>query len=100
MSPAWNNHKEGLRTKTTDSPKVYLLWHVHHQAEGEGEIRHFVDPDDFWADEEAGDGVKLLGTYSSREAAQNRIERARKLPGFREEPNCFHVDEYVVDEDE
>ncbi|MYZ33946.1 MULTISPECIES: hypothetical protein [unclassified Streptomyces] len=80
--------------------KVYLLWHVHHRAVEGAEVRHFVEPDDFWADEEAGDDVKLLGTYSSREAARDRIERARKLSGFHEEPNCFYVDESVVDKDE
>lgn len=79
--------------------KVYLLWHVHHLAEEDGRIRHFVDPDDFWADEEGGDDVKHLGTYSSREAAQARIERARTLPGFSEEPDCFYIEESVVDED-
>ncbi|THA80273.1 hypothetical protein [Streptomyces sp. A0592] len=80
--------------------KVYLLWHVHHYPqEGEG-AGHFVEPDDFWADEQAGDDVKLLGTYSTREAARDRIERARLLPGFREEPTCFYVEESVVDQDE
>ena len=79
--------------------KVYLLWHVHHQAEEDGVIRHFTEPDDFWSDEEAGDDVKHLGTYSSRDAAQRRIERARLLPGFADEPNCFYIEEAVIDED-
>lgn len=83
-----------------DPLKVYLLWHVHHQVGDEAEIRHFEGPDDFWADEEAGDDVKLLGTYSSREAALGRIGRARQLPGFRDEPECFYVEEFVVDEDQ
>ncbi|MFF3699005.1 hypothetical protein [Streptomyces sp. NPDC002221] len=25
--------------------KVYLLWHVHHQAEEDGEVRRFTHPD-------------------------------------------------------
>ncbi|MFF4054268.1 hypothetical protein ACFYZ8_19095 [Streptomyces sp. NPDC001668] len=79
--------------------KVYLLWHVHHQAEEDGEVWHFTHPDDFWSDEEAGDDVKHLGTYSSRERAQERIERARTLPGFADEPNCFYIEEAVIDED-
>ncbi|MEU0071890.1 hypothetical protein ABZ027_20425 [Streptomyces sp. NPDC006332] len=79
---------------------VYLLWHVHHRAEEDGGIRHFTEPDDFWSDEEAGDDVKLLGTYSSREAALMRIERARRLPGFADEPDCFSIQESVLDEDE
>jgi len=79
---------------------VFLLWHVHHRAEGDGEIRHFANPDDYWSDEEAGDDVKQLGIYSSRELAQERIARARNLPGFRDEPNCFYIGEATIDEDE
>ncbi|WP_327234377.1 hypothetical protein OG349_10650 [Streptomyces sp. NBC_01317] len=79
---------------------VYLLWHVHHRAEEDGVIRHFAEPDDYWSDEEEGDDPKHLGTYSSREAAQGRIERARKLPGFADEPDCFYIQESVLDEDE
>lgn len=64
--------------RTVSGPaKVYLLWHVHHQAEEDGAIRHFANPDDFWSDEEAGDDVKHLGAYSSREAAQKRHGRSR-----------------------
>ncbi|MFD5115691.1 hypothetical protein ACFWNG_25815 [Streptomyces sp. NPDC058391] len=79
---------------------VYLLWHVHHLAEEGGKVRHFSGSDDFWSDEEAGDDVKHLGTYSSREAARRRIERARQLPGFADEPNCFYIQDSVLDEDE
>lgn len=83
------------------SDRVFLLWHVHHVAEDEsGAVRHF-DPDgDFWADEEEGDDVKLLGVYSSRENALARIERAKELDGFRDEPECFYVSEYTLDEDQ
>ncbi|WP_392960332.1 hypothetical protein [Streptomyces sp. LN245] len=83
-----------------ESGKVYLLSHVHHMAEEDGMIRHFADPDDFWADEEGGDNVKHLGVYSSRELAQERIERARTLPGFADEPNCFSIEEAVINEDQ
>ncbi|MFE4957355.1 hypothetical protein ACFRCW_25525 [Streptomyces sp. NPDC056653] len=78
----------------------YLLWHVHHSADDGGGIRHFESEEDFWADEEEGDDVKLLGVYSSRKKAQERIGEAKKLPGFSEEPNCFHIDSYTVDHDE
>lgn len=43
--------------------------------------------------------VKLLGVYSSRGAALAAIERARGKPGFRDYPEGFHVDEYVLDVD-
>lgn len=81
--------------------RVFLLWHVHHVAEGEdGETRHFSDDGEFWADEEEGDDVKLLGVYSTREKATARINRARQLEGFRDEPECFYIDEYALDEDQ
>ncbi|MDX8034172.1 hypothetical protein SK803_28470 [Lentzea sp. BCCO 10_0856] len=65
-----------------------------------GAVRHF-DPDgDYSAHEEDGDDVKLLGVYSSRENALARVERAKELDGFRDEPECFHVDEYELDEDQ
>ncbi|MEU7016382.1 hypothetical protein [Streptomyces sp. NPDC046385] len=79
---------------------VYLLWHVHHSNEEGAEPRHFAEPGDFWADEEAGDDVKLLGTYSSREVAEIRVRKARDLPGFRDEPDCFYVEEFEIDKDE
>lgn len=82
------------------SERVFLLWHVHHVATGPGgEVRHFDGPGEFWADEEAGDDVKILGVYSSRENALARIESAKELDGFRDEPDCFHIDEYRLDAD-
>lgn len=79
---------------------VFLLWHVHHVAEDpDGEVRHFADADDFWADEENGDDVKLLGVYSSRENAVARIEQAKEQNGFREEPRCFYIATHELDRD-
>jgi hypothetical protein len=37
--------------------------------------------------------------YSTEARAEDRIERARELPGFQDEPECFFVSCYVVDED-
>jgi hypothetical protein len=37
--------------------------------------------------------------YSSEQAALGRIERARSLPGFDIEPDCFLITRYLVDED-
>ncbi len=54
-------------------------------------------------DEEDGDDLKILGAYSSEQKAQERLARARELPGFREEPDCFLIDFlidlYTLDED-
>ncbi|MDR7304896.1 hypothetical protein [Rhodoferax saidenbachensis] len=54
--------------------------------------------------------VKMLGVYSTRESALAAIERFRKLPGFREQPQMacsratgasegFHLDEHELDQD-
>jgi hypothetical protein len=60
---------------------VYLLWH------------HYPDvPDD--------DNAKLLGVYSSREHAQQRVASFYKtLPGFEDGRGEFTVDEYEIDQD-
>lgn len=50
--------------------------------------------------EEEGDNPKILGVYSTRERAEDRVGRARLLPGFRDEPDCFLVDGYELDTDE
>ena len=39
--------------------------------------------------EDYGDDVKLLGVYSTEERALERANRARRLPGFRDELECF-----------
>lgn len=59
---------------------VFLLWHS-------------VNPDD-------DDNTKLLGGYSSRPLAADRIERSRSLPGFAGYPDGFMIDEYQVDKDQ
>ncbi|MPZ28398.1 MAG: hypothetical protein GEV12_18805 [Micromonosporaceae bacterium] len=79
---------------------VFLLWHVHHVAGDEaGMVKHFDSLDDHWADEVGGDDVKLLGAYSSWQKAVDRMREAMLLNGFRSEPRCFSIDEYVVDND-
>jgi len=55
-------------------------------------LYHQSDPDD---DETS----LLLGVYSSRERAQARQAVATTLPGFRDFPDAFVIDEYGVDED-
>jgi hypothetical protein len=83
------------------SDRVFLIWHVHHVAEDEnGAVKHFEPDGEFSAHEEEGDDVKLLGVYSSRENAQARIERAKELEGFRDEPECFYISEYELDDDQ
>ena len=50
-------------------------------------------------DEQAGEDAKLLGVYSSDAAAQARIESARTLPGFSDEPDYFHITPYTTSKD-
>ncbi|HTM81882.1 DUF7336 domain-containing protein [Asticcacaulis sp.] len=57
--------------------QVYLLHH----------IRTIEDHED----------VKLLGVFSSRELAERAKERALNLPGFKDSPDGFSVDKYLVD---
>ncbi|MEU6234763.1 hypothetical protein [Kitasatospora sp. NPDC047058] len=80
--------------------KVYPLWHVSHQNEAgpDGETVHSDDGGVF-VDEQDGDDVKLLGVYSSEGAAGERMRCARLLPGFADEPDCFRIGEYDLDED-
>ena len=60
---------------------VYLLWH--HYPE---------NPND--------DNAKLLGVYSSRALAQQRIENTYKLlPGFSRGEGELTIDEYEIDKD-
>lgn len=60
---------------------VYLLWHG----------------DDL--DEDTPE-AKLLGVYSSEQAALDRINRSSALPGFAEHPDDFHISQYTIDKDE
>ena len=59
---------------------VFLLHHVHEFEDG-------------------SEDVKLIGVYSSLERAEVARQRVVSLPGFREHPEGFHVDRYLVDVD-
>ena len=63
-------------------------------------IQHLDDDRSPLCDEQAGDDAKPLGVYSSDAAAQARIESARTLPGFSDEPDCFHITLNTLDKDE
>jgi hypothetical protein len=96
---------EAIRTSDRTNARVpndlqiYLLYHVAHSSESE-EITHRNPEGDLRIIEEDGDDVRLLGCYSSRERATERILTAALLPGFRDEPDCFMVTKYVLDRDE
>lgn len=65
----------------TGTGYVWLLWH------GDDVNEDTPDP-------------KLLGVYSSEEAASDRIARSSNLPGFRDHPEAFRITRYEVDRDE
>lgn len=80
---------------------VFLLWHISHARTLDGSPTRHVDEDGaLVCDEQEGDDVKLLGVYSAMRRAQDRIREARDLPGFQDEPECFHIGKYQVDTDE
>ncbi len=58
--------------------QVYLLHHTHRVSE---------DYED----------VKLLGVFSSHERAERARERALNLQGFKDTPEGFSIDKYVID---
>jgi hypothetical protein len=80
---------------------IFLLWHISHALRADvSTTQHLDDDGEPLCDEQAGDDVKLLGVYSSDAAARARIESARALPGFSDEPNCFQITPYTLDKDE
>ncbi|MBS0253645.1 MAG: hypothetical protein JSS36_00160 [Proteobacteria bacterium] len=43
--------------------------------------------------------VKLIGVYSSHDAANSAVARLTVQPGFRGHPNGFSIDCYTIDKD-
>ncbi|NES29198.1 hypothetical protein GCE86_18370 [Micromonospora terminaliae] len=81
--------------------EVFLLWHVRHARWRDGRpTTHRDEAGELVWDEEDGDDLKLLGAYSSEGRARDRIARARTLPGFRDEPDCFFIAHHTLDRDE
>ena len=77
---------------------VYLLQHIHHgvglapdavvHRDENGDISYDEDLDDF----------KIIGIFSSMETVAQARGQLKTAPGFRDEPECFLVDEYTTDE--
>ena len=80
---ATKRDKRSLRPKVElrrSEQRTYLLWHVH----------------EFWAQE---DDAKLIGVYATKADAKGAQRRAIKLPGFRQHPKGFLIDECEVGKD-
>ncbi len=45
------------------------------------------------------DETKMIGVYSSLVEAEKAVERSKKLEGFKDRPNDFHIDEYELNQD-
>ena len=45
------------------------------------------------------DETKVIGVYPSRGRGEQAIARLRALPGFRDRPDEFHIDDYLLDQD-
>lgn len=76
---------------------VYLLVHRNRLSGEPGDVpMDFIEDGEplFWDDSE--DDFKVLGLYSSRRLADEGIERALSLPGFRLAPHGFFVHEYTL----
>ncbi len=43
--------------------------------------------------------VKIIGIYSTKEKAEKTIDKFKKLPGFKDYPDSFNIDEYELDKD-
>lgn len=78
---------------------VFLLWHVRHARNLDGSPTEHRDDDGELVIDEEFDDLKIIGAYESEEAAEAAVARTRRLPGFREEPECFMIDGYTVGED-
>ena len=50
-------------------------------------------------DSEFADDTKLIGIYSSKDAAEAAVRWLEKLPGFSKVPQGFYTDAYEVDKD-
>jgi len=78
---------------------VHLLQHIRHARNLDGSPTEHRDVHGALNFDEGHDDFKIIGVYSSPEAAQEGIQRARKLAGFQEEPDCFIVDRHTLDDD-
>lgn len=69
--------------------EVFVLWHARHLiVDEEGRTAH-RDPDgEIHLDEEEW---RILGIFRDEAAAEAQRGMSRKLPGFRDEPDCFDI---------
>lgn len=71
---------------------VYVVWHTH-QIRPRATDHAYSDGDVLEED------LKELGVFSSRAKADAWVLRMKAAPGFKEQPDNFTIDQYVLDED-
>jgi len=74
---------DAQRTHKADELKdicVFVVQHAHQIANGR-------------------EGVKLIGVYASQAKAQEAVDRLRPVEGFRDHPDGFSIDRYIVGRD-
>jgi hypothetical protein len=64
----------------SESIEIFLVQHVHTLEDEE-------------------EDVKIIGIYSTQDTARKAVERLRLQPGFRESPDDFSVDRYILNMD-
>lgn len=52
------------------------------------------------AEQGRADDVRMIGVYSSKDAAKNAVLRAQMQPGFRHFPTGFKISKYSLDQDQ
>ncbi|WP_207632121.1 hypothetical protein [Occultella kanbiaonis] len=81
--------------------EVFLLQHIHHGGEpGEVAHRDYESLEGAVAYDDEVDDAKIIGVYGTELAVFAAMDRARQREGFRDEPDCFMVDTYLLDEDQ
>lgn len=78
---------------------VYFLRHVRHAPHPDGAPVEHRSADGVLGYDDEHDEVRMLGVYSSRENARAAADRARDLPEFADEPDCFFSEVHAVDTD-
>ncbi|WP_069988938.1 DUF7336 domain-containing protein [Massilioclostridium coli] len=53
----------------------------------------------FYKDEDGDDIATDIAVYSTREKAEQALEKFKKHPKFIDHPDDFNIDEYRLDED-
>ncbi|MGW0177794.1 DUF7336 domain-containing protein [Nocardia sp. NPDC003345] len=55
---------------------------------------------DHWYETDDGtEVVRTIGMYSTEARAEQAVEHAKRLPGFRNRPDYFHIERHTIGRD-